>query len=291
MPTRTNRTRVVAIVALDHSGSHLLSQLLGAHSRCLSVGELHNYVKLTSRSRGGNVTADYGEAEIFAGLRDAPVERWHELVFCNAQGRYPTITTIIDNSKRVEWCASLLRNPRLEVTPLHLLRDPRAMLRYWQRSYDSPRKIRRQRIRHARMAPLQAPQLLTCPLLELYLRKWLIRNEAASRLLRRSGHPTNVVTYHDLATCTARTLERIMPMLGLEYEPAQLRYGEATQHGTLKTEYRAASERSEIRLDVRWQNDLDADQIHRVEADTRLAGYFHRLGLSLTPLGLTAFGS
>lgn len=130
--------------------------------------------------------------------------------------------------------------------------------------------------------------LLTCPPRELYLRKWLIDNTEVSRLLRSTGHAANVVTYHDLATRTAETLERLMPRLGLDYEPGQLRYGEADQHGTLKTDYREATQASRISLDVRWQTFLSATEARAIAEDDRLISYLNELGLELTPQGLTA---
>ncbi|MGE0624919.1 MAG: hypothetical protein AB7I04_12110 [Pseudomonadales bacterium] len=282
------RVPVVVILAQSHSGSHLLSQLLGAHSRCLAIGELHNYDKFVHRkSRSGNVTADYAHNVLFSGLESAPQQRWHELILANARAGKASVSTLVDNSKRIAWCRKLLANPRLQVIPVHLIRDPRAMLRYWMLRYDTSRKLRRQRLRLARQAPLQAARLLTCPPRELYLRKWLIDNREMTRALRASGHADNVVTYHDLATSTEKALVALMPRLGLDYEPAQLRYGEAIQHGTLKADYREASQSSQIRLDVRWQTFLSESEARAVAEDTRLAGYLAELNLMLTPQGLT----
>ena len=283
------RVRVVVIIALPHSGSHLLSQLLGAHSRCVSIGELHNYDKFLHRPGSGNVIANYTEDALFAGLERAPESRWHELIMSNARQRYPQATTLIDNSKRVEWCRRLTGNPQLQVIPVLLLRDPRALTRYWKLRYDSRRKIRRQRIRHARMAPWQAPALFTCPPLELYIRKWLLRNQEATRLLARTGHRDNMVTYHDLTTRPVRTLERLMPLLDLEFEPGQLQFGDVQQHGTVKAEYRQASRHSHLQLDVRWQSDLDPEEIRAISTDARVIRYLDSLGLAMTDAGLSSF--
>ena len=37
--------RVILILSTPHAGSHLLSQLLGAHSACASIGKLQNFKK------------------------------------------------------------------------------------------------------------------------------------------------------------------------------------------------------------------------------------------------------
>ncbi len=285
-----SRTSVIVIMALPHSGSHLLSQLLGAHSRCLSIGELHNYDKLTNRARpgSGNVISTYAEDPLFANLNQIPVSQWHQEIMTRAQAGAPGLSVLVDNSKRVGWCASLAQNDQLEVQPVLLLRDPRALLRFWRLRYDSAKKVRRQRTRHSLMAPAQALQLLTCSTTELYLRKWLIRNQQASRLLERMGKPANYVTYHDLAAQPERTLSRLMPLLGLDYEAAQLRYGEADHRGTQKAEYRNASDASQISLDVRWQADLDPAEAQAATAYAPLNRYLDQLGLEFGPDGLTA---
>lgn len=284
------RARVITIMALPHSGSHLLSQLLGAHSSCLSIGELHNYDKLTNRERkgSGNVIATYAEDPLFRKLGGLHLESWHGEILSRAQAEMPLVTTLVDNSKRVAWSASLLENPMLEVHPVHLLRDPRALLRYWTLRYDSPRKVRRQRFRHCRMVPAQALKLLTCSESELYLRKWLIRNRQASDLLTRAGCSANFVTYHDLASRPAETLNRLMPLLGLEYEPAQLRYGDADHRGTLKADYQSASEASAIQLDVRWQSELSPEDAAAAASNAPLNAYLTELGLAFGPHGLTS---
>ncbi len=281
------KTRVVVILAVSRSGSHLLSQLLGAHSRCVSIGELHNYGKFLNRTGSGNVTAGYADDPLFRGLADAPVRCWHERILANAQRQQPGVTTLIDNSKRAGWLRRLLGVPNLEVIPLHLLRDPRALVRHWQNHYDSARKLRRQRVRLARLAPLQAPALLTCGPTELFVRKWLIRNREITRLLEKAGHSENLVSYHDLATRTEETLTRLMPLLGLSFEPEQLRFGDAQHHGTMKTAYRQANERSEIRLDVRWQSELHPEQARAMVNDPRIRRYLARRGLALASGGLT----
>ena len=284
-----SRVRVIAIMALPHSGSHLLSQLLGAHSSCLSIGELHNYDKLTNRERqgSGNVISTYAEDPVFENLGDLPVRDWHQTIITRAQRADPNLTTLVDNSKRVDWCASLLANDGLDVQPVLLLRDPRALLRFWRLRYDTPKKVRRQRTRHSLIAPSQALTLMTCSPLELYLRKWLIRNQQATRLLDQSGRSANFLTYHDLASQPERTLRRLMPLLGLDYEPSQLRYGEAEQKGTRKTEYQSASEASQISLDARWQTDLSAADAEAATKFPPLNAYLENLGLAFASAGLT----
>jgi hypothetical protein len=120
---RSTRVRVIVIVALPHSGSHLLSQLLGAHDQCLSIGELHNYGKHRDQTRtnSGNVISGYRLDPLFADLDHLPVDEWHQEILRRAEADYPQVTTLVDNSKRVGWCKALMQNPRLEVHPVHLI--------------------------------------------------------------------------------------------------------------------------------------------------------------------------
>ena len=95
------------------------------------------------------------------------------------------------------------------------------------------------------------------------------------------------VTYHDLASRPAETLGRLMPLLGLDYEPAQLKYGEADHRGTLKADYQHASEASAIELDTRWQADLTPEDASAATRHKPLNAYLDGLGLTFGPNGLT----
>ena len=280
-------TPVVLILSTPHAGSHLLSQLLGAHSQCISIGELHNYKKFRDRPKERNVIDNYSEDPIFADLDQLPRSAWHATVLQRAKQRDPALTTLVDNSKRVQWCAQLRRSNGLDLRPVHLIRDPRALVRYWFRTYTDPRRVRQQRIRHARMAPLSAFHLLTCSELDLYIGKWVIRNKEISDMLGKMRHPENVVSYHDLATRAASELPRVDAFLGLPYERDQLDYGKAEQHGTLKREYQDASEASAITFDTRWTEDLARDQIDYISNHRRILDYLHSIGLELGPRGIT----
>lgn len=280
-------TPVVLILSTPHAGSHLLSQLLGAHSQCISIGELHNYRKFRDRPKERNVIDNYSEDPIFAELDHLPISGWHTSILERAKQQNPAVTTLVDNSKQVRWCARLRRNDVLDVRPVHLIRDPRALVRYWFYAYTDRRRVRQQRIRHARMAPLSAFHLLTCSELDLYIGKWLVRNKAVTGMLGKMRCSQNVVSYHDLATRTASELPRIVAFLGLPYERDQLNYGRAEQHGTLKREYKGASETSQITFDTRWVEDLESEQIDYISNHQRVLDYLGSIGLELGARGIT----
>jgi hypothetical protein len=233
------------------------------------------------------VVDNYGEDPIFSGLDKLPMSLWHASILGKASASNSDLTMLVDNSKRVNWCAQLRRNGRLDVRAVHLIRDPRALVSYWFKTYTTPRKIRQQRIRHARMAPLSAAHLLTCSELDLYIGKWLVRNRAITRMLKKMDSTENVVSYHDLANQTETQLQRLMPMLKLSYEQSQLDYGRAKQHGTMKREYEGATQASKITFDIRWSQDLAEHQIAYISNHPAVQAYLDSLGLQLCRRGIT----
>jgi hypothetical protein len=280
-------TPVILILSTPHAGSHLLSQLLGAHSLCISTGELHNYKKFSDRPKERNVIDNYSKDPIFADLDQLPISSWHASILKHARQGNPELTTLVDNSKRVEWCARLRQITDVDVRPIHLIRDPRALVRYWFRTYTDSRRVRQQRIRHARMAPMSAFHLLTCPELDLYIGKWLIRNKAITDMLQKMQCSHHVVSYHDLATQTSVALPLIMEFLNLTYERSQLDYGRVEQHGTLKREYKRATEASQITFDTRWDQDLDSEQIDYISNHQSIAEYLESINMRLGRRGIT----
>lgn len=95
-----------------------------------------------------------------------------------------------------------------------------------------------------------------------------------------------MVSYDDLATDPQSTLQRIVPALGLAYEPAQLAYGRAAQSGTLKRDYLGAAARSIIAPDRRWQHELSGAVANRVAALAAVRRYIDERGMRLDADGL-----
>lgn len=275
--------QVVFILATNYAGSHLLAHLLAAHSRCAGVGELHNYRKFRRRgSRSGNVVDDYGEHPAFAGLDALPVGAWHPRIFERLQPHRPQLSHLIDNSKRPGWAR---RFPAASSYAVHLIRDPRALVSRWLRTYENERAWRRERRRVLQRRPWRL--LAASDPVEVYVQKWLIGNDAISRFAARRR--SALVTYRDLAQATAESLERLMPRLGLHYEPRQLDFGaHGILLGTRKRDYRDAAERSAIELDLRWREHLSAAERTRVERHRGVQRHLSALGLVMTEEGLTA---
>ena len=279
--------QVVFILSTNYSGSHLLSQLLGAHSSCRSVGELHNFRKYTSRrDRERDVEDDFSTDPIFAGLDALPEREWHRHIFRNLDAQNTrSITTLIDNSKRCTW-ASRFDDREVTQRYIHLIRDPRALVRRWMTTHATERSLRRQRVRLARAAPRFLKTAIWADDVLVYVYKWLVTNQRITEFLARRDPSARVVTYRDLALAPRETLERLMGSLALPFEPQQLNYGAAIS-GTRKRRYMEHSRKSRIALDTRWQQDLSNEQRAAIETNRFVVDYLASLSLKMTSDGLT----
>lgn len=283
MMPRMDAPRVVFILSTNYAGSHLLAQLLAAHSRCAGVGELHNYRKFRARgSRSGDVVDDYADHPAFAGLDELPVRQWHAHIMERLRRERPGLTHLIDNSKRPDWTA---RFPRRASFAVHLIRDPRALVSRWMRTYATAQEVAGQRRRVLRRRPWAFVSLHDA--VDVYVHKWLIANRRISRLLH--SRPGRVVTYRDLTAQPARALADLMPAFGLDFEPRQLRYGDAgAALGTRKRDYLDESAHSTIRMDLRWRADLGEQEQRRVAEHPGVQRYLRGQGLVMTDDGLRA---
>jgi hypothetical protein len=281
---------VVFILATSHAGSHLLAQLLGAHSRCLSIGELRSFHALRgprSSRRGRHLVSDYANNPLFAGLAGLPEAAWHNRIFNNLQHYQPQVRVLVDNSKRPSWARRRGDSTAQTVRLLHLIRDPRALVRRWQAVYDTVDARRAQRLRLARRRPEWALRAAFAPLDVVLALKWLRANQDISAAMAADG-ATALVSYDDLVTDPGATLQGLMPQLGLDFEPGQLAYGRAPHAGTLKRDYIGAAGRSEILPDRKWRTELPAEVVTRISALAPILRYLHRLGLHLDAEGLWA---
>lgn len=281
---------VTYILSVNYSGSHLLAQLLGAHSRCASIGELRNYAKFTRTDNDRTTTSDFAHNPIFSGLDSVPESEWYPLIHSRVIAEYPSVTMLIDNSKKPEWAARFERNQRIRPHYVHLIRDPRALLRRWRNDYDTRRQLRRQRRKLVFRSPSKLGVALFGSDHEVLVLKWLLANRRITRFMRASGQPLRVLTYHDLATRTVEELTPVMSDLGLEFEERQLSFGMGKSFGTHKTEYAALTECSEIRMDLRWKNDLPMEVQRTVVGIDEVIRYLGELGLAFCEDGLTRHG-
>ena len=285
-------TTVVVLLGTNYSGSHLLSHLLSAHSKCLGVGELHRYQQLLGGQDSAPVVSEYTSQPIYQGLDQIPVEQWHSTLSARAaEDRGGQVPVIIDNSKKVRWVERIAANPRYDVRLVHLVRDPRALVLRWLNTYETPARRRTQRLRVARRMWLRAPRILSGDWATVFTYKWLRENRQINDFIASRRLPSARISYHDVVFDTEPSLRRLMPQIGLEYESGQLQFGDSANLGTTKTAHAASVQRSEIKPDVKWRTQLDPGIVARIEANADVGRFLSELGLAFADNGLVRAAS
>ena len=274
------------VLSTNYAGSHLLSPLVSAHPACLGVGELHRYSQLLDGDEKAPVVAEYASNPLYTGLDELPVANWHAEIGRRVGGNSPVV--IVDNSKKVKWLNLIRKNPDYEIVLVHLLRDPRALVMRWLNTYTSAASRRTQRLRVARRMPKHSLKIMFGSWETVFVYKWLRENLQIARCLEASGCDFARVTYRDMAFAAERTLQRLMPELGLAFDPVQLRFGESETLGTIKTQHEGTVRRSEIKPDLLWRDQLSASALLDIESNKTLQGYLDSVGLELVGDGLTA---
>lgn len=276
---------VVFVLASNYSGSHLLANVLGAHSRCADIGELGNLRKFLARpgrNRSGTEAA-YAASELFSGLLAKPETRWHALLLERLGAEDPAPSVLVDNSKRMDWIGRLVESGAVEARCVHLLRDPRAIARRWRDTFAAQGVSRRNRWREAKRSWRAAPTILSGPEMQVYAWRWLRENAAIARFLERHCPAAPRVSYEELLAAPEETLVTLMPRLGLDFEASQLDYGRAPQLGTRKAAWEAARSASSWAADERWLEETSASERAAVAgvAPLRalLAGFGYEMGV------------
>lgn len=281
-------TPVVFVLSGNYAGSHLLASLLGAHGACADIGELRNLPRFRRRTGGNDSGTEsaYPDSALFAGLESLPVADWHATVLARLQAEDRRLQVLVDNSKRIDWVRRLSREADLDVRCVHLLRDPRALVRRWRSMAATRAARRRNRWREIRRQWRRAGWLLRASEVEVLALRWLRENRAISDLLAGPLASAPVVTYEELVGAPEQTLRSLMPALGLDYEPGQLDPARIRSHGTRKTDWSQVS--GTLRPDLRWQQDLTAAEAEAVVALAPLDEYLAGLGYGFGPDGLQA---
>ena len=276
-------------MSTNYAGSHLLSHMLSAHPDCYGVGEIHRFSELLEDHAEAPVIAQYANNPVYRGLDRLDVHTWHEEIGRRVDAENPPV--LVDNSKKVKWLRRIQENPHYDIRLVHLLRDPRALVARWLRTYTDASKLRVQRIRVAKRMPRHSLEVLTGNWETVFIYKWLRENRQVHEFVKTSGLPHAQVTYRDLAFAADDTLRALMPELGLAFAPEQLRFGESETLGTTKQEHAASVQRSEVKPDLRWQKELSPESQAQITEHPVLNHFLARLGLTFDGQGLTALTS
>lgn len=248
---------IAYIAGLQHCGSTLLDLLLNAHSQAVTVGELfelsdyaHQRKPRTAETRYGssctcgadNIWAcpfwtaldeavrrrgGIGLKEIDVNSADPGIFASHNALFFDALADMTGARLIVDSSKRLGRLAALLHNSALPVVPFHLLRNPNGQI------YSLIKRGKRAVVEPA-----------------TYYRRTTL---CTLRLLRDRDH--TCLRYESLVQDPEAVLRRIMPSLGLEYEPSQLDWAAADRHNLAGNRMRRTA-RSDIIPQEEWREKL-----------------------------------
>ncbi len=280
--------QIVYILSTNYAGSHFLALQLGSHSHCVSVGELHRYGRSAdSRRKGCTICPDDAHCPLYGGLDGVPLRGIFERIFANALTLNPAVTTLVDNSKKHDWAERFLGLAGFEQRYIHLVRDPRALVRRWLIGYATPQAKAKVRRLTARRCWRHLVSVLAGPEDNVYAYKWAYQNRLVVDFIRRHNLDARVVTYQDLVQFPERILGELMTWLGLEFEPGQLQYWKIVHHGSQKPEYMKPPSAGARFHDVRWQESLSPEVQQRVATHPEVTRCLKAMGATLGATGLT----
>jgi len=281
------KRQIVFILSTNYAGSHFLALQLGSHSRCLSLGEFHRYRR--SPAKMGRSACHVCESDdvcpVFQGVYGAPPGELFDRVFGNLAGMDPQLATVVDNSKKWDWAERFMGLKDYDLRFLHLIRDPRALVRRWLMNSKERGEARKIRFRTARRLWPHALGILLGPEDNVYAHKWVMQNREITDFLSRHQASHKLLTYRELVHFPDRVLGEIMTWLGQDYEPAQRQYWKFTHHGSQKPQYMKAPAGGKLH-DQRWRQDLAPEVRERVAGHFQVRHYIAALGAGLDADGL-----
>lgn len=258
--------RVIYIAGTSHSGSTLLDLMLNAHPAILSAGEVlklnRQLAARESRKRSfaqcscgaptllacpfwsqvdKRTRATAGKPLAELDMQDyadkAGGEAPNETVF-KAMAEVSGKDFIVDSSKTPRRLAYLLTCKRLDVYPIHLVRDPRGQINAVLRKHGGFLK---------------------------HIFRYELVHEQIRRALRSVPH--SVVHYEDLVREPETTLRSVLRPLGLDFDPRQLSWAEAEKHEVAGNHIRF-EQTSRLILDEAWKESLSPMQKLAIELGT-----------------------
>lgn len=279
------KKQIVFILSTNYAGSHLLALQLGSHSDCTSIGELHHLRKGGFKN---NLCYHCGSDDIcpvLSGVKNLNVEDFHSRVFQNLARHNPNVRTIIENSKKTRWAKHFLQDSEYSVKFIHLIRDPRALVRRWIISYDNLFIKSKVRFRTARRCWKKAANILLGNESNVYIWKWLKANNLITKFIAENKLDAKTVTYRELVLDTDNILSELMQSIGMEYEPEQKEYWNFTHHGTVKPNYMKPPKNDKKWFDQRWKDFLAPEIQQKVFKNTNINQYLENIGFKMLEEG------
>lgn len=278
--------RVIYLTGTGRSGSTLLGNAIGSLPGALSTGETRFLLRRGIAERGTcgcrelvvecpvwqpALTQTFGtipsrdealriDAALSALVRRRRVRWWatgrtspeaddlidlHGRLIANV-ARAGGATTVVDSSKMATYGALLSRSALLDVKPVHLVRDPRAVAYSWQREVASqavPGYDGEMERFHAGKAAAM----------------WLHSTVSVGTAFRRRGVDIIDVRYEDFVVDPAATLRRVATFAGIAPETDFVRDGMLDlrpSHAVAGNPNRMRSGPITLRADTTWRSDL-----------------------------------
>ena len=281
--------KIISILSTNYAGSHFLSLLLGSHSHVMHIGEVRRLRRKDARryeDRWPLCHICSGDTcPVQNGINPVTIDSAYEIIFDNFNSS--SINALVDTSKKTDWFKRFLKNDQYQFKYIHLIRDPRALVRRWMMKYNSPKHISKLRLKAIRHFPIAALKLVNSQPYIIILYKWLWENQIITSFLKDNNLDYRIVPYERLAVDTETVSRELMTWLGYEFEDGQIEYWRFEHHGSQKPKYEWIKEK-EVKhyVDLRWKDDLSLPIIKAIGNEKRVTDYLACLGMKLSESGL-----
>jgi len=276
------KKKVIYILSSSYSGSHFLSLMLGSNSKTKHVGELRKLCKRQNDLQEGRELVYDGDA-IFEGIGPDTADSVYDIVFSRLD---PSIEGIVDASKsHNKWANRFLHDETYDKYYIHLIRDPRAMLRRWKLTAHFRKNLRMKR-RLKSYNHEWARQLRFARQNTTLTYRWIMENRQIDGFLTSNHLNHRLVTYHDAAKNPEEVVGSLMDWLEIPFEPEQLEYWKFHHVGTQKKAYSEVSSREQCAIDLRWQQDLEDEEKRFVLEHPEVLKLVDDFGLEIVEDGL-----
>ena len=263
---------LIYITGNGHSGSTLLDMLIGSHSKCVTLGEIH---QLTLKAKGVCAcgAANYKECDFWRDvdnrLRSSGGPQLSELHVDSSQesefrrSNHALLSVLqektsarwfVDSSKKLTRLKSLLSDPSINVLPIHIVRRPEGVV--------CSNMAKGRGFYHS----LQSYYSGLC-----------------SRYKYLRHKPCLTVSYEELCSFPEQVMAHIMRHLGLDFELEQLDWSSHDHHNVNGNKRTRTSSQSVIRLDERWRSKLNPWQRLVVKLASLHFGVWLRLQYGMRP--------
>ena len=272
--------KIVYILSSNYSGSHLLSLVIGSHTRFQHIGEVKGLRndKHPERQICG-ICDGHENCPVLGGISTNNLDNIYDIIFSNVD---KDIIGLVDTSKKTFWAERFLNDNRYEKKFVFLVRDPRALARRWL--IDEKLNVLRERLKLLKYPPRYMKMGLFGDVVDLYVGKWLQQNWKIINFINKFNLDSITVTYHDLIMKEKEVLTDLMNWIGETYEPGQEEYWNFKHHGSSKTQYK---DTRETKLDCRWKEFLNLEQQEKIANNSNVQEFLRKCGIEMNGDGLT----